>query len=669
MNSRISLFPLLALLLILVPNAGVASDLVNFTFFEALSLPTEKPSKTVLVLCLDISKPGLPLEQAQWKDFAEKNNLGVLSIGLKPRPGLQDRQAAGVELASLIDAAIEEKFGGAPDRIGYGQVWGAEWLLRAVHAAPRNWKFVGTRGAKVYPPIRNDFRELSFPPAVIMNDEPELFKESREYFMNLRRLNPESQRAAFVGSSSAHLDSLYLNRFFQQYIGAILSRRIEGPGYWLSIHGNEGVPAEGKTQWTHHSWVPNAELAGAWRMLNREADPPPPPRQEEWPFETEAGTQKLQIRIPGALVANESLPANGVVIWMTQTREGEELSKIVMNQNDDLIRYSELNSMPIVAWDAVGIWPEDGLQVAAEMEPAAVATADQAFIRVGDAMVGEIRKIGRELGWPEDKWLLTADTSAARYGLMLAQGYPFLAVHLHSATGYEEMVMEPAAPWLVTSGWGDGGAQETLRFANQARAEPLPVLYKRFASLGHRTRWDQRMLTTEFFDFVLEMKRDGEELFPWSRDWSKPPFPEEYLPRTEVGADGNEITVRPEFPEGFKPVDYAPPRPYPQSVGEWFSEALRRSQSIGDWRRGEVWDRADEGVIPPWWRVRIPSWELAEIWSFNQGEFPELSETDQEGLAKYLEKLSTQPQSAEPKEESSVGETDGNGAESKTTEE
>ncbi|NRB76398.1 MAG: hypothetical protein HRU46_18715 [Verrucomicrobiales bacterium] len=290
----------------------------------------------------------------------------------------------------------------------------------------------------------------------------------------------------------------------------------------------------------------------------------------------------------------------------------------------------------MVAWNSLAVWPhgfhQDATDAAGSDKALAklVADGDEAFIPIGDAMIDAIKKVCRERGWSPNRWILACDGSAARYGLMMAQAYPWTAVQLHSATGYEQLVKTPTVPWLVTSGWGGAGKKEAFEFSKLARTEKWPVIYKRYPGAGAGSRWVNRALAAEFFDYVLSLNNGRGVPENWAKDWDKPPVPEKYrtVQQEDPENPGKMIMIRPEVPENFLWNDYAPQRPKPTNDGEWFVEAVHRSSCTFDWRRGVRVIQEERKGVPVPWLVKLPNWQLAEAWSLVEHPYPELSENE-----------------------------------------
>jgi len=617
------------------------NDLEHLEFFEAHVVKAEENPKGTFVISGVIAKPGKAARDPDWRAFARENALHLVSLGFKPAGGIRDRGAIGNELADLLDEALSETIGDTGNRIGFARDWGAEWFLRAIHADPGDWKYWAVRGARRYPVGARGADGEEFPAGMILNADQSRYRDARHYFEELRRIDPDRQRVTFVGSDQRHIANLFLDRFYRQFVSAVYRGETQEGGRWFAIWGSEQPPPDGNTPWMHHSWTPNDELAGAWKLLNRERDNAPRPSRELLTFDSEAGEQTLHLRIPEVISRDASIQANGVILWLTQRDSEEELHEVLMHRLDPLVRYAEENRMPIVAWNVGNVWPHDFSQVADDAKSGEVERADRQFIPIGDAMVGAVRKLCRKRGWPADRyWFLSADAAASRYGLMMAQGYPFSAVHLHAPTGFENLLRNPEVPWLLTTGWKGRMNADIVEFAKTAHRDQWPVLFKRYPSLGHRHRWDQRELTAAFFSHVFQLERRGGESYGWSSDWDKPALPEKFRQALETRAEGDsDEGAETTLPEDFERSDYAPDRPEPGTPGEWFAESLRRAYLIGDWRRGMLADprkfAADGNPIPPWWRVRLPDWELAEAWATTAAPYPDLNEDERQGLEKY----------------------------------
>lgn len=629
-----------------------------FDFFEAHSLPAPQGAKAVLVLMGDPAKPRTLLDQSSWNDFARDEKLAVLSIGFKFTSGLRDRVAMGQELAEKIDEAVTKAFGKDRKWIGFSQGWGAEFFLRAMQAKPERWSFWCSKGAPVYPFAPRNLKDTKLPPGIVISLGPEQFEPAKRYFQDLRRLGPLDQKVTFIGSERDTLDGTFLDRFFQQYVSAVLSGRVEGNGFWHIYFGGENSPPEGKDPSIDFSWLPNSELVGAWRLLNREALPPAPVEVRSESFVTPVGDQKVWIRVPG-VVARDKVPVRGVLLWLTRAADDAAMERNLKNFGDPVIAFAELNRLPVLAWNAQEIWPHTFPQLSADAKEDDVAAADGTFIKIGDALYDRLREYCRAEGWPDQNWLLSADTNAGRYGLMMAQAYPFLAAQLHSASGYAELVAPSKVPWLVTVGWGDPALTETFKFAQKARSEFLPVVFKRCPGMGYGNRWDQRTLAAEFFSHVLWLRDGGGATLPWLADWNKPPLPEKFRipapvaivaaasPHAEADSkDGGDLPKppppAPTIPPGVDLSAYAPDRPKPTTIGELFAEECRRTFLGGDWRQVTLVEVQDQKWIAPWYHTRLPTREIAEAWVLTETAAVELNDNEKESIKKHQDNVRAQ---------------------------
>lgn len=646
-----------------VPKSDIADpqvfrkrDTTAFEFFELHTLPAPKNSKGVLVLFYSPEQPKIPLTQPDWKDFAAKESLALASVGFRMKPGERDRNAIGAEFAALIDEAVEKQFGKDLKKIGYAQSGSVEWFLRALQARPASWSFWGCKGGSNYPLAPRDNSTKGFPPGLVMAWNEDGYAPARRYYRDLRWINTNEQRVTLVKSDLKTIDQGFLDRFFRQYVSAIYAGKVQGKGLWRYNYSHEERPKEGQSPSVDFSWLPNEELAGSWRLLNLAPPAAHTAKIEKISFGTPAGEQDFFVRFPGELATDPSVLPRDVIVWLTREKDDEAMQKKLLGQGDPVIHYAELNNIPIIAWNANSLWPADHLQNAKSTDQALVAASDQKFIKVGDAMIGTLKEYCRQQGWPVRNWLLSADTVAGRYGLMMAQAYPFLAVHLHSASGYERVAESPSAPWLVTSGWLESGRDEASEFYRKAEKERWPVVFKQYPGVGHRSSWDQRTLVEKFFEHVLWLRDGGGESLTWLKRWDKPVLPEKYRLALESEAepvsDKKEKSAAAELPADFLRADYAPDGPRPSSVVEWFEVQCSRPFLYGNWRRLHLYEPAQLTKQYPRWRVRLPSYSLAEAWNLSAHPAPDLSVEEMALEKSYLERRKAYDEKADkPKAE------------------
>ncbi len=616
----------------------LADNTPSFKHFESHFVPPPKEARGVLVLCLNPRSPKLTNEHQAWMQFAEAEKFALASIGYEVQPKLRDTMAVGREFSKLLDMALEAKFGPGRKRIAFAQGDGTQWLLRAIHEKQENWLFWAVKGCRSYPKVFQTLKGQKFPPGMVLSTVPEFHLEAQDYFMELRRLNQRENRVTLVRSDEDTLDAGFQVRFFRQYVSSVYNNLVSGGGFWYHIH-SEAPPAAGKDPWIHHSWVPNGEIAGAWRILNQEMPTLKESLVEKSEFDSPAGRQTVWVRTPGALLEKDTkAKARPLILWLTRAKSTEDAEKAARDSGDAVLKFADANRLPVVVWNGQEIWSNIDSQADAKTDKNTVAKADQAFIKVGDAMIKQIRSLCREKGWPDGGWMLSADSCMGRYGLMLAKAYPFQAVQLHSAYGYEEFQPVVKEPWMVTSGWGDATAVETLRFSRSARSANWPVIYKRFPAISHGKRWDERLLAAEFFSHVHGLREGGVAKLLWSHDWDKPPIPEQF--QAKPGAKEGDPPIQPVIPPDFNWGNYAPPRPKPQTIGDWFAEECRRKYLVGDWRNLQLVEADDSKWIHPWRSVNLPSRKIAEAWGATPVPLPELSEKEREEEIKHRANIS-----------------------------
>lgn len=613
-----------------------------FEFFEAHALPAAKGTKAVLVLLSDPDQPKKVLGDAAWREFAQQQSFALMSVGYRVKPGLGDKQSLGREWAKLLEDVVQQAFGKGRKKMAFAEGAGAEGFLWALQAKPEAWMFWASKGASNYPLAAGRQVAASFPAGLVMATEKSQYLAARDFFQNLRQIDLPSQRVTFVGSDKRVIDDSFLERFFRQYLATIYAGRIEGKGLWCSIYDSESPLADDVAPAGTDAWLPNRELAGAWRLLNREHRQPVAATVWEHEITTPKGVEKIWVRAPSVKGAAGTAPAS-VLLWLT-SGDRDKLKKRLTNLRDPLIRFAEKGGIPILAWSCASIWKGKNSHVSADSN--AVATADQAFIKIGDAMQSEIKKFCRERGWPDKNWLLSADSHAGRYGLMMAQAYPFLAVQLHSASGYKAIAAPPSTPWLVTCGWQEGNTSEHLAFRSKSSNAYWPVLFKRYPKLDHQSRWDQRTLSAEFFTHVLSLNKGGAGSQPWAkewkREWQKPFLPEKYrkerrAPEGDLASSVAEV----KFPANFNRASYAPDRAMPKTIGDWFAEQCRRTDFVGNSRSFQILPSSEQQWVYPEWLVRLPSQKLAEAWALNAFSPPSLSTKEVENERRHREGVKT----------------------------
>lgn len=474
-------------------------------------VPTTKP-KAFIVLAYNQTRPRLPLEDRQWYEFAEKNHLGLISVGFEELSDGGRLTEKAIDLEARLLRITDEVFGPALKGAFFASGRGAYWMHRVVMRKPWMWGFWSSRDVALYPPVS---RGIEYPSGLVLNTSPAQYESSLFFFQDLRRAKI-TNRIGFASFDGNAIDTAYLDRFAQQYLMAILGDG-NATNNWFDIHSEANCALlEKPPHPIFQSWVPGDELTGAWKLLNQEQKKLPDSSTAFADVRLLDGKQiKLVYRIPGKVKLG--VPVRHVVICLLWAENDEDLLKKVQNSFDYKASLWSRDRTGVIAINA------KSFGFVSDM-PSSHTTAELKDLKQNMSIYSPdlwkiIGQANAELGWPAAQFHLFGAGIGASIAQAWAYADPshFLTVHLNGGGPYLDVdpVMSNLC-WLLTTGGKNAGYEMTLKFYAEAIKAGWPVLFNsRSGGYGAADDWVWASgaqfcnYTRDLADLIIKDKTDG----------------------------------------------------------------------------------------------------------------------------------------------------------------
>lgn len=544
---------------------------VEFFWIE----PKSKP-KAYVVLASNMAKPRLPLEDRQWAEFAEKNQLGLISVGLDELDDSGRVIEKAIDLDARLKRIVDEVFGSGLKGAFFASDKGAYWMHRVVMRKPWLWGFWCSRDVAQYPPVP---RGIEYPSGLVLNTSPAQYESNLFFFQDLRRTKI-TNRVGFASLDGRTLDVAYLDRFGQQYLLAVLAGG-NVSSLWFDIYTEANCAlVEKPPPPQFQSWAPGDEVPGAWKLLNQEQKKMPDSQIAFADVRLLDGKQvKLIYRVPGKVKLG--VPVRHVAIYLLWAENDEELQRKVQSSIDYKGTLWNRDRVGVIAINA------KSLGFAADL-PNAHTVAElkdlkQTMSIYAPAFWQVIGKANGELGWPATQFHLLGSGIGASIAQAWAYADPsrFLSVHLNGGGPYLDV--DPAMSntcWLLTTGGKNAGYDMTLKFYAAAKKAGWPVMFNsRLGASGGLDDW---------------VWASGSQFFNYTRDMAD--------------------LIRKEQIEG-KPAS-AP------SAAALVVKRLRESAFLMELDTRKVVHLADASLIPDENRISLPTVEIEEAWRLDGAPRP-----------------------------------------------
>ena len=307
-------------------NFGPSKSFKRVEFFWVE--PKAKP-KAYVVLATNMAKPRIPLEDRQWYEFAEKNQLGLISVGLDELDDKGRLIEKAIDLAGYVFRIADEAYGPGLKGTFFAAGRGAYWMHRVMMRKPWLWGFWCSRDVAQYPPVP---RGIEYPAGLVLNTSPGQYEGSLFFFQDLRRTK-KTNRIGFVSLDGNALDAAYLDRFAQQYLVAALADS-KPANLWFDINTEANcTQLEKPPPPQFQNWVPGDEVSGAWKLLHQEQKKMPDCQMAFADVRLLDGKQvKLMYRVPGKVKLGG--PVRHVMICLLWAANDDELQRKVQNSID-----------------------------------------------------------------------------------------------------------------------------------------------------------------------------------------------------------------------------------------------------------------------------------------------------------------------------------------------
>jgi hypothetical protein len=460
---------------------------------------TTKP-KAFIVVATNLAKPRLPMEDRQWYDFAEKNNLGFMSIGFDEL----DMPTRLIETANDLQGRIlrlaDEVYGPGLKGAFFASGRGGYWMHRVVMRQPWRWGFWCSRDVASYPLAP---RNIEYPPGLILSTAPAHYDSNLFFFQDLRR-SKNTNRVGFACIDGRTTDAAYMDRFAQQYLSSVLAGgNASALAYDIHTEANcmamEKPPAA-----VFQTWVPGDEVPGAWKLLHQQQKRVPDSKIALADARLLDGKLvKLVYRVPGKV--RQGVAVRHVAVCILWAETDEELQKRVQSSIDFKASIWNRDRVGIIAINAKALgFPAD--------EPKAQTVEQLKDLRQRMAIYAPeiwkvVGKANGELGWPNAQFHLVGSGIGASIAqaLAYADASRILSVHLNGGGPYLDV--DPAMSkicWLLTTGGKNAGYDTTLRFHLAARKAGWPVMFNhRSGSAGALDDWVWAS-GAQFFNYTRE---------------------------------------------------------------------------------------------------------------------------------------------------------------------
>jgi len=274
----------------------------------------------------------------------------------------------------------------------------------------------------------------------------------------------------------------------------------------------------------------------------------------------------------------EASESKGVLAMCLLANDVEDIRRRLQlpNLKDEvggLLRFAEKEKLFILCWGSRSLW--DPNKNWDEQSNAINRQMDETFDDVAAAWSQGVMELSKKYGLPQDRYLLWGISGAAQYAHRLALRQPkrFLAVHIHVPSSFDKPTKDASSIlWCLTTGENEGGYDNSLKFFLSCKEMGYPILYKAIPGLGHQGSPIADRIGLAFFEYALSIQKENELRVIHSNETN----------------DASRSRSKKLF---FKP-------PF------W-----------GDIINQQIYPDAQCDLIPPKYRVSIPTKALAKAWS------------------------------------------------------
>jgi hypothetical protein len=246
---------------------------------------------------------------------------------------------------------------------------------------------------------------------------------------------------------------------------------------------------------------------GVWSVEAQTPSAPSPQKLIEHVVETNRPEQpqlRLFLRLPEGHTV-DTPTARGVLAYCTFLSEDKNLRNLILNDDDPRVAFAKSNRLAILTWNTATLWRTGRSydQIGREDRRA----RDRLFDDIARAWERGANALCKTHALPTSDFLLYGISRGAHWAGRLALRAPdrFLAVHIHVANSYDQVLGSSAGPlWLVTSGDLDMGRDNAMAFYRALEARKFPAVFKLANALGHSDSSEIEKLGVAFFAYALD---------------------------------------------------------------------------------------------------------------------------------------------------------------------
>lgn len=249
---------------------------------------------------------------------------------------------------------------------------------------------------------------------------------------------------------------------------------------------------------------------------------------------------------------------------------------------EGILKFAEKHQLLILCWGSRSLWnpgknwDEQSKEVNKEL--------DETFDEVAEAWSRGVEQLARKYGMPKQDFLIRGSSGAAQYAARLALRKPqyFLAVHAHIPSSFDVPTREAnRVLWCLTTGEKESGYERSLRFYERCKELGYPMVYKAIVGLGHAGHPNTQNLGLKFFEYALSV-RDQRHA---------------YNAKLKEMARSSNLLEKEE------------------EQGLPWLESFRVPPYVGDAVNQEMFPLSQIEMVPPGFRVPLPTKEIAEAWN------------------------------------------------------
>ncbi|QIF02449.1 hypothetical protein [Roseimicrobium sp. ORNL1] len=434
--------------------------------------PAAKP-KAFLVLATDMARARTPLEDKAWVDFAQKQGLGIMSVGIEELEQTSRLLECATELGNRIYKVADEKFGPGLKGAVVSSGLGGTWMHRVMMRQPWRWGFWSSRGVAKYPIPP---RAIEYPAGVLFCTDAAHYESNLFFFQDLRRTK-NTNKVGFLSLDGKAVDQAYVDRMTQNYMLAVFGGGM-GQSRWYDLNTEVDLTnVEKKPSAIVQSWVPGDEVPGAWKLMHQEKKRAPDCTVANATISVPELAKDLTVffRIPGKV--KEGVGVRSVLICFQWEQSDDDLYNKLRSSTEFHSTLWERERLGVIALNM------HSLGFTQDLKPEDIKRLEQVVKLVAAPFWKAVGDASTELGWPRTGLNIFGARSGAEFAEALVQldttPSKFATVHLHCGTVFSEPKPELRnIAWLVSTGGKHEGFTASTTFYQNLKKKGWPAMYK-----------------------------------------------------------------------------------------------------------------------------------------------------------------------------------------------